>query len=415
MASTSTNKQPLLIDRPLLSIKDTSGLLVGTLPPGVAIDPQAAAGVMLVDCTKNDGAIVEHIWTMAREQNVMSYEYDPNKVAPNPPPPEATHIGPVTVEGGGSSNVKSFTAIIGDVDPKQVAASDISYKWTVSGEGEIEGANDQSSVTVKVTKGLTTVTVKVTSAEEVCVNSPQFAAAEVDFAGLQGGVVQDIDDSDLPTTGKTYTAVTDNKTRTNNDGQGCTLNTTVDGDGNIVSVEIESGGTGYLEGDRLTLKGGDMGGTDGDDDVTFEVTAASQIQNQRSAHTVIRQVAPMEENGEWYDPNPLLLLGYIVNFYICPSNTVFIPEKAFFVGGVVADTREGGKTQLFNHPEVLAPVTGVGSVEEEGGEVKPTYGRALYIPKGQALWAAAVQLYLPNGDTDTAAFSPLACVQGGYY
>ena len=58
MASTSTNKQPLLIDRPLLSMKDTSGLLTGTLPPGTAIDPQTSAGVMLVDCMKNYGAIV---------------------------------------------------------------------------------------------------------------------------------------------------------------------------------------------------------------------------------------------------------------------------------------------------------------------------------------------------------------------
>ena len=48
MASTSTNKQPLLVDRPLSVMKDTSGLLVGTLPPGTAVDPQTSAGELLV-------------------------------------------------------------------------------------------------------------------------------------------------------------------------------------------------------------------------------------------------------------------------------------------------------------------------------------------------------------------------------
>ena len=66
MASTSTNKQPLLVDRPLSVLVDTSGALVGTFPPGTAIDPQTAAGVMLVDCTKNDGAVIEYAYTLAQ-------------------------------------------------------------------------------------------------------------------------------------------------------------------------------------------------------------------------------------------------------------------------------------------------------------------------------------------------------------
>ena len=196
MAATSTNKQPLLVDRPLLSIKDTSGLLVGTLPAGTAVDPQTAAGVMLVDCTKNDGAIIEHMWLIAREVDFLAYDVDP------------------------------------DVYPD--------------------------------------------------------------------------------------TAVLDK-------------------------------------------------------------------------------------------------YGYEVNFYLCPSNTVFDPANAYYVQGIVGGTMEAERTQAFTLPEVVAPVAAVGSINAEGGEVKPTQFRCLYIPKGWCLWAAAVKQYLEDGSEDPASFTPLACVQGGYY
>lgn len=63
MASTSTNKQPLLIDRvlhnsfgtELLSSGGTSVVLSGT-----------NASQVLVDCLTNDGALIEDIYTIAR-------------------------------------------------------------------------------------------------------------------------------------------------------------------------------------------------------------------------------------------------------------------------------------------------------------------------------------------------------------
>ena len=195
MASTSTNKQPLLVDRPFLSIKDTSGQLVGTLPAGTGIDPQQAAGVMMIDCTKNDGAVVEYLWTLSREISFDSYSDDPNK------------------------------------DP----------------------------------------------------------GATVDK------------------------------------------------------------------------------------------------------------------------------YGYAVNFYLCPSNTVMDPKYAMYVTTIIADIQEGGVKEAFNLPEVTAPVAAVGSVNGVGQETKPTQFRCLYIPKGQALWAAAVQQYMPDGSIDPAIETPLACAQGGYY
>ena len=193
MASTSTNKQPLLVDRPFYKAVDTA--IAGTLPGDVAIDPTQAVGALLVDCTQNDGAICEHIFTFAREVTQETYEEDPNKVS-NPPV------------------------------------------------------------------------------------------------------------------------------------------------------------------------------------------------------------------GKW---------GYLVNFYMCPSNTVFNPQAAFYVGTVVSGTMESDKMYLQNLPEIIAPVAAMGSIEREGGEVKPTQFRALYIPKGQCLWAAAVQQFMTDGSTDTAVQAPIACVQGGFY
>jgi hypothetical protein len=195
MAATSTNKQPLLVDRPLHKQVDLSGALVGTLPPDTAVDPQTAAGALLVDCTKNDGAVIDTIWTISREIENDFYEEDPNKV-PNPP------------------------------------------------------------------------------------------------------------------------------------------------------------------------------------------------------------------QGKF---------GYLVNFYLCPSNTVLIPDKAYFVTAIVAGVDEGERVQSYNLPEVIAPVAAMGSIEAEGGEVKPTQYRALYVPKGQCLWAAAVQQHTIDGTTDAALNAPLACVQGGYF
>ena len=197
MASTSTNKQPLLVDRPLSVLKDTSGALIGTFPPGTALDPQVSAGALLVDCTQNDGALIEYIYTIAREITETYYSTAPN----SPDRPTDT--------------------------PKK--------------------------------------------------------------------------------------------------------------------------------------------------------------------------------------------LGYLVNLYFCSSNTAFDPARAFYLGAIASGILEGEAKVFTGAPFVLAPVTQTGSIVEDGGEVRPTYARALYIPKGQCLWAGAVQQYTTDGSQDPATFTPLVGVQGGYY
>lgn len=64
MASTSTNKQPMLIDRVLHSVVD---LATASVQPGAGIEVGGTnTAAPLIDCTTNDGAIVEDIYTYSR-------------------------------------------------------------------------------------------------------------------------------------------------------------------------------------------------------------------------------------------------------------------------------------------------------------------------------------------------------------
>ena len=65
MASTSTNKQPLLVDRVLHEVIDLAGATVAELA-GLDITGTNSA-VLVVDCTTNDGAIAEDVYSIARE------------------------------------------------------------------------------------------------------------------------------------------------------------------------------------------------------------------------------------------------------------------------------------------------------------------------------------------------------------
>ena len=64
MATSSTNKLPLLIDRPLLKIAS----LANTTSPAAGVNPTSASvGALLVDCTgTSDGAFIESIWLLQR-------------------------------------------------------------------------------------------------------------------------------------------------------------------------------------------------------------------------------------------------------------------------------------------------------------------------------------------------------------
>lgn len=64
MASTSTNKQPLLIDRVLYEAVGTEQLASGGATDINIVGTNSSFA--LVDCTNNDGAIIEDMFTIAR-------------------------------------------------------------------------------------------------------------------------------------------------------------------------------------------------------------------------------------------------------------------------------------------------------------------------------------------------------------
>ena len=73
MATTSTNKQPLLIDRVFHNHIDTSGLASGTT--GIDIIGANSAAV-LVDCTTNDGGIVEDVYCISRGETPQGTRFN---------------------------------------------------------------------------------------------------------------------------------------------------------------------------------------------------------------------------------------------------------------------------------------------------------------------------------------------------
>jgi hypothetical protein len=66
MASTSTNKQPLLVDRPLHVIADLSERTIADDSNGVDIGGSNSAA-LIIDCTQNDGAIIDTIYSISRD------------------------------------------------------------------------------------------------------------------------------------------------------------------------------------------------------------------------------------------------------------------------------------------------------------------------------------------------------------
>lgn len=60
--NTTTNKLPLLMDRPYCRVLRLDGTsTVGSIDPGTGTN-----AVLLLDCTQNDGALVENIWLLQR-------------------------------------------------------------------------------------------------------------------------------------------------------------------------------------------------------------------------------------------------------------------------------------------------------------------------------------------------------------
>ena len=71
MATSSSNKMPLLVDRPLHSFATLGG--TSALTDGTNLNTPSPAGcVLLVDCSANDGAVVDSLSVIANEASMTS-------------------------------------------------------------------------------------------------------------------------------------------------------------------------------------------------------------------------------------------------------------------------------------------------------------------------------------------------------
>jgi len=88
-----------------------------------------------------------------------------------------------------------------------------------------------------------------------------------------------------------------------------------------------------------------------------------------------------------------------VNLYISGANDYLRPNQAVYIGSVTSATTIGNVTRWEDMPKTLAPVPQVGD---------EAFNRALYIPKGKALWAA-------RNSTANVTDGPILGCQGGWY
>ena len=71
MATTATNKQPLLVDRVLHNVIESNTLTSGSDTSLDILGTNQSA--VLVDCSSNDGAVVEDLYTIARTGTSTAY------------------------------------------------------------------------------------------------------------------------------------------------------------------------------------------------------------------------------------------------------------------------------------------------------------------------------------------------------
>jgi len=93
------------------------------------------------------------------------------------------------------------------------------------------------------------------------------------------------------------------------------------------------------------------------------------------------------------------IVAHDINLYMSTARDYLRPNEAVFIGSLKSATTVGEVTNWENMPRTLAPVPQVGS---------EPYSRALYVPKGYALWAAR------NSNVNLTDGPILGC-QGGWY
>ena len=88
-----------------------------------------------------------------------------------------------------------------------------------------------------------------------------------------------------------------------------------------------------------------------------------------------------------------------VNLYLSTGQDYLRPNQAVFIGSVTSATTIGSVVRWEEMPKTLAPVPQVGT---------ESFNRALYVPKGYALWAA-------RDSSANVTDGPILGCQGGWF
>ena len=97
--------------------------------------------------------------------------------------------------------------------------------------------------------------------------------------------------------------------------------------------------------------------------------------------------------------------AYTVNLYLSTANDYLRPQQGNYISSMASDSVEGNIEHIARMPYILAPVPAVDPKNDSG------QFRAIYIPRGKALWAGAVKL----DANDDGRNAPILGVQGGYF
>ncbi len=90
MATTATNKQPLLVDRPFHAVVKSNSLTSGSATSLDILGTNESS--VLVDCTSNDGAIVEDLYVIARSTTTYKAVFYISQSVDYLRPSEATYV-----------------------------------------------------------------------------------------------------------------------------------------------------------------------------------------------------------------------------------------------------------------------------------------------------------------------------------
>ena len=131
--------------------------------------------------------------------------------------------------------------------------------------------------------------------------------------------------------------------------------------------------------------------------------------NVTGANTAIKVLDSITEDGAVIECIYAIARGttaYKINFYYSSQGDYLRPDQAVYIGQMTAADTVNSRVEWAVMPAVLAPVP---AMAQPGAQL-----RALYLPKGKAMWAA-IQLDAGIDINTQLVDAPIIGLQGGFY